>query len=78
MDKEEAAAYALLCIAVIFGVVCSSYNIAHNKGYMHGANQVIEYYEATNEFPSKQWLEHFEETRFDDAEEILETLRPYN
>jgi len=44
MGKAETA---FLVICWIFCVCCTTYNIAYSQGYMHGANQVIEYKEDT-------------------------------
>lgn len=73
-DTVSVILIAIICAVVAFWL---AYMVAHHFGYMHGVNQVEQYYEATGGFPNEKWLSDFQGTKFDHSEEILETLNPY-
>lgn len=72
---EKVGLWLLVLVALFYtGMIC--YHIAHDRGYNQGAFHAKLYYEATGEFPAKQWLHGNEGKHYHTIEDILERLKP--
>jgi hypothetical protein len=78
MKSEGVFSIVVLAVLGCIISVAVSYVVGHNKGYYQGAGTSKLYYEATSEFPTRDWLSAYEGNHFRYSTEILETLESYS
>jgi len=77
--KDENVMFLVLIFLLLTMFLCAlCYSVAHYKGYEHGIDNILEYYKATGEFPSRDWLDEAQDCHYniDDIERSLEQYKP--
>jgi hypothetical protein len=77
MKAGEAAALIVIFLAGMVSLLGTTYSVAHENGYFHGAKTTKLYYETTAEFPSHAWLVDHEANHFLLPEDIEHSLMPH-
>ncbi len=77
MDKLEACLLVIVCLSILAAAIMGSYDAGHQYGYYQGAKTEKVYFDATGNFPTREWLKSYRGRHLDFPQQIIDTLNPY-